>query len=102
MNHAIYRLLLHLYPADVRERWAEDMTEAFAGQLADSWWDAWCCALFEVLQIALPMRTTSPALVIPCVSAAGSGILFAALIWSLGNSIKLLSAYHHLLAKLVG
>jgi hypothetical protein len=110
MSAALYRLLLRLYPVDIRRRWEAEMAETFALQLADAWQDArwrgafavWRCALAEIFQVALPAQAAREGVVIPIVSLAGSGTLFFGLIWALGNSLALLSLYHRLLAKLGG
>lgn len=96
MSAAIYRLLLRLYPTEFRRRWEEELVEVFTLQLADGWFDAWSCALAEL--VLAPRE----GLVIPIVSLAGSGALFFGLMWALGNSPALVSLYHHALAKLGG
>lgn len=102
MNAAIYRILLRLYPADLRERWGEEMVDTFALQLDDGWFDAWSCALTELLRVALPLQARRDGVVIPVVALAGSGTLLFALTWALGNSIAMLSLYHRLIEKLGG
>ncbi len=96
MSAAIYRLLLHLYPAEFRRRWEEEMVDVFTLQLADGWIDAWSCALAEL--VLAPRE----GLVIPIVSVAGIGAIFFGLTWALGNSPVLVSLYHHVVAKLGG
>jgi hypothetical protein len=96
MSAAIYRLLLRLYPREFRRRWEEEMVDTFTLQLADGWFDAWSCALAELL------LTSTECLAVPTVSLAGSGVLFFGLMWALGNSPALVSLYHHVLAKLGG
>ena len=96
MSAALFRLLLRLYPAEFRRRWEEELVDTFTLQLADGWFDAWSCALAELLP------TAREGLVIPVVSLAGSGTLFLGLMWALGNSPVLVSLYHRLLAKLGG
>jgi hypothetical protein len=76
MSAAIYRLLLRLYPEEIRRRWEEEMVETFALQLADGWWDAWCCAVGEIFQIALPLQLAREGMAIPIVSLASSGAVF--------------------------
>ena len=102
MSIRIYRLLLRLYPRDLRGKWEEEIVEAFEAQLGDGWLNAWSCAIMELFQVALPLRTTDKTLVIPLVSVVANGMLFFGLIWALGNSMKMLAAYHKLLATLGG
>jgi hypothetical protein len=102
MSAAIYRLLLRLYPEEIRRRWEEEMVETFALQLADGWWDAWCCAVGEIFQIALPLQLAREGMAIPIVSLASSGAVFFGLTWALGNSLALRLLYHRLLDKLGG
>lgn len=72
------------------------MVDTFTFQLADGWFDAWSCALAELL------LTSREGLAIPIVLLAGSGTLFFGLTWALGNSLTLVSLYHHVLARLGG
>jgi hypothetical protein len=110
MSLAIYRLLLRLYPAHIRRRWEEEMTETFALQLDDAWrearWlgvlDVWFQAVTEIFRIALPLQISRENLVIPIVSLAGSATIFSGLIWALGNSLALLSLYHRWLERFGG
>ena len=110
MSAAIYRLLLRLYPEEIRRRWEEEMVETFALQLADAWQDArwrgafavWRCALAEIFQIALPLQLAREGMAIPIVSLASSGAVFFGLTWALGNSLALRLLYHRLLDKLGG
>ena len=67
MSAAIYRLLLRLYPAEFRRRWEEEMVEVFMLQLADSWFNAWRCALPEL------WLNSGESLAVPMVSLAGTG-----------------------------
>lgn len=96
MSAAIYRLLLRLYPREFRQRWEEEMVDTFALQLADGWFDAWSCALAELLPAA------REGLAIPIVSLAGSGTILFGLTWALVNPTVLVSLYHRLLQKLGG
>jgi hypothetical protein len=96
MSAAIYRLLLRLYPSEFRRRWEEEMVDTFSLQVADGWFDAWSCALAELLPAA------REGLAIPIVSLVGSGTLFFGLTWVLVNPTVLVSLYHHLLHKLGG
>jgi hypothetical protein len=106
----IYRILLRLYPGEIRRRWEREMVETFALQLADAWQEAgwsgvlavWFCGVAELFQIALPLQVARPALVIPVVSLAGSGAVFFGLIWALENSLVLQGLYRHLVARLGG
>lgn len=106
----IYRILLRLYPNEIRRRWEREIMETFALQLADAWQEAgwggvrqvWCCAVAELFQIALPLQVARAALVIPAVSLAGSGAIFFGLTWALENSLVLRVLYRHLVTKLGG
>lgn len=106
----IYRILLRLYPNEIRQRWGPEMMETFALQLAEAqekpgWGgvlQVWFCAVAELFQIALPLQVARAALVIPVVSLIGSGAMFFGLTWTLGNSLVLRGVYHHLVAKLGG
>jgi hypothetical protein len=96
MSTAIYRWLLRLYPREFRRRWEEEMLDTFALQLADGWWDAWSCAIAELLP------ASRECLAIPVVSLVGTGTLFIGLLWALGNPFALVSLYHRLLESLGG
>lgn len=102
MSTAIYRLLLRLYPSEIRRRWEEEMVETFALQLADGPVEAWFRTVMELFQIAFPRWAAEKRLMIPLLSGAASGTLFFGLFWALGNSLRLLSLYHHVLVKLGG
>lgn len=104
----IYRILLRLYPNEIRRRWEREITDTFALQLADAWQEAgwggvlevWFCAVAELFQIALPLQAAR--LVIPVVSLAGSFAILFGLTWTLENSLVLRALYRHLIAKLGG
>jgi len=106
----IYRILLRLYPNQIRRRWEREITDTFALQLADAWQEAgwggvmqvWFCAVAELFQIALPLQAARAALVIPVVSLAGSYAILFGLTWTLENSLALRALYRHLVAKLGG
>ena len=107
---AIYRVLLRLYPNDMRRRWEPEMMDTLALQLDDAWqetgWSgamhAWFRAVAELFQIALPLQVTRAALVIPVVSLASSWAVLLGLTWTLENSLVLREMYRHLVAKLGG
>jgi hypothetical protein len=80
MSAAIYRLLLRLYPEEIRRSWEEEMVETFALQL----------------------QLAREGMAIPIVSLASSGAVFFGLTWALGNSLALRLLYHRLLDKLGG
>ena len=104
----IYRILLRLYPNEIRGRWEREITDTFALQLADAWKEAgWggvlqvgFCAVAELFQIALPLQAAR--LVIPVASLAFSFAILFGLTWTLKNSLVLRALYHHLIAKLGG
>jgi hypothetical protein len=106
----IYRILLRLYPNEIRRRWEREITDAFALQLADAWQEAgwggvaqvWFRAVAEVFRIALPLQVARAALAIPVVSLAGSYATLFGLTWTLENSLALHAMYRHLVAKLGG
>jgi hypothetical protein len=72
----VYAGVLYLYPADLRRNFGTEMTAVFTDDLADAWRsrrlagavEVWWRAGSEVLQIALPGRLASEALVAPAVS----------------------------------
>jgi hypothetical protein len=105
-----YRILLRLYPGEIRRRWEREMMETFALQLGDAWQEGgwggvlqvWCCAVAELFQIALPLQVARAALLIPIVSLAGSSAIFFGLTWALENSLVLRGLYRHLITKLGG
>jgi len=99
MSRLIYRLVLLLYPVEVRRRWEEDMIEAFEHQLEESWLDAWSCAFAELFQVALPLWVATDIFALSFVSSSVSAMILLGLIWALGNSIKLLEIYHSLFTK---
>ncbi len=96
MSAAIYRMLLRIYPAEFRRRWESEMVEVFTCQLADDWFDAWRCALPELLMMS------REGLAVPTIALASSGAIFFGLMWALGNSTVLASLYRHLITKLGG
>ena len=106
----IYRILLRLYPSEIRRRWEPEITDTFALQLADAWREAgwggvvqvWFRAVAELFQIALPLQVARAALVIPVVSLAGSCAILFGLTWTLQNPLVLHAMYRHLVAKLGG
>jgi hypothetical protein len=102
MSVRLYRLLLRLYPAHIRQRWEEEMVETFSLQLADHGREAWTDAALDLLRVALPRQAARAALVVPCVSLVGSCAVFYGLFWALANSIRLLALYHHVIAKFGG
>ena len=106
----IYRILLRLYPHEIRRRWEPEMVETLALQLAEAreeagWGGAlqvWYCAAVELFQIALPLQVARAAVVIPVVSLICSSAIFFGLTWALENSLVLRGVYRHLVAKLGG
>jgi hypothetical protein len=72
----IYTGVLYLYPADLRRDFGTEMAAVFTEDLADAWRSrrlagavgVWWRTGSEVLQIALPGRLSSDALVAPAVS----------------------------------
>ena len=106
----IYRLLLRLYPGEIRRRWEREIMETFALMLVDARQEAgwggvlqvWFCAVAELFQIALPLQVARAAVLIPVVSLAGSGAILFGLTWALENSLVLRGLYRHLVAKLGG
>jgi hypothetical protein len=96
MSTTLYRLLLHLYPAEFRRRWEEEMVYTFELQLAGGWFEAWTCALAELAPVS------GEGLTVPLVSLVSAGALFTGLLWALANGRTLTSLYIHLVAKLSG
>jgi hypothetical protein len=61
----IYRGLLLFYPCELREDFGDEMTEAFTEDLARARGalgiaSVWCCALSELVTIAVPRRLADP------------------------------------------
>jgi len=99
---AAYRLILVLYPPEVRRVFGAEMTDTFAQQLAGAWEEnrlsgviqVWLTALLELPAIALPRQLARPLLFIPVVSLLGTSTLFFSLVWALEHSL-VLSAWCH-------
>ena len=102
MSARVYALLLRLYPVEMRRRWGEEMAESFQLQLADDGLRAWFDAIVDLFRVALPLQATREGVVVPLFSVAGSCSLLYALIWTLGNSVRLLSFYHHMIERFGG
>ncbi len=78
----VYRGILSIYPADLRDRFGEEMAGVFTNDLEDALIDAsrthrlapvarvWWHALSEVMGIAIPGRLANEALLAPAVSLA--------------------------------
>jgi len=65
-------------------------------QLADSWFNAWRCALPEL------WLNSGESLAVPMVSLASSGAIFLGLMWALENGVLLTSLCCRLFTKLGG
>ena len=98
----IYRLLLCLYPAELRERWEEEMVDAFAEHVAHIGLAAWFDAIVDIFRVALLLQADRVALIVPGISIAAGCAVFYGLLWSLGNSVRLLSIYHHAIRSFGG
>jgi hypothetical protein len=96
VSAAVYRLLLRLFSDDFRRRWEEELVYTFELQLADSWFDAWRCALVELGPISLVELS------IPLVSLAGTAALYFGLTWALMNGPLLRSLDLYLFATCGG
>lgn len=101
MSKVVYRLLLRLYPSELRSRWGQDMLDLFERQLEDDWLNAWFCAVLD-LRLAWPLQAARQVLLIPLFSAAVSATMLSCLIWALENSKALLWLSHHLFANQSG
>ena|ERR1700722_14494663 len=74
----IYRSLLLFYPEDLRFAFGDEMTEAFAEDLACAWRErdasgmaaGWWCAACDGVTIAIPGRLANPVLRTRAVSVA--------------------------------
>jgi len=78
------------------------MVEAFTEHLADIGLAAWFDAIVDIFRVALPLRAARVALIIPVFSIAAGCTVFYGLLWSLGNSVRLLSIYHHAIRSFGG
>ena len=102
LSGALYRLILVLYPPDVRRVYGGEMADTFAQQLAEAWEEnraagviqVWWLALLELPAIALPRQLARRALIIPVVSLIGTSTLFFSLVWALQHSLVLSAWYH--------
>jgi hypothetical protein len=105
MSGAIYRMLVRLGPVELR-RWELEMADVLAMQLADARHEhgrigvlaVWWRAVAEMIGLML----AGPSVVIPVVSVASTGAIFAGLTWALENSLAMLHAYRHVADKLCG
>jgi hypothetical protein len=81
-----YRALLLCYPAEVRQRFEEEIIDVFAEQLCCEWQcrgfrgfaRVWSTALWELLTVAAPLRLQSPSFIAVALSLLGSAALCAA------------------------
>src|SRR4029077_20987188 len=102
LSGALYRLILVLYPPDVRRVYGSEMADTFDQQLAGAWEEnrvagviqVWWYALLELPAIALTRQLARPALIIPVVSLIGASTLFFSLVWALQHSLVLSAWYH--------
>ncbi len=107
---ALYKALLRLYPASIRERWAAEMAGTFAMQIEDAasqggWLavaGAWHCALVESLWIVVPFQLTRPSVAVPAASLAANLAIFSGLTWSLEHPLTLCAAWRFVVTKLGG
>src|SRR5438270_9787892 len=102
MSTKLYRLMLCLYPGDLRRRWEEEMVDTFTLALNEEGFAVWLDAVMDIFRVALPLQATRKAILLPFVSTAGTSVLFYGLIWTLGNSVRLNFIYHHMMQKIGG
>jgi hypothetical protein len=110
LNVRLYCLLARLYPDEIRRRWEPEMADTFALQLVEALrkkqWTAviaiWYYAVAELFLIAVPLRITQAALLVPLTALVSAGAMFYGLFWVLLNSLTLRTLYHHTIARLGG
>jgi hypothetical protein len=95
-----YRVLLFLYPPNLRDEFGDEMTWVFAEELACAWQQrhrvfrvlqVWFCALAEVISIAFPSWIANPAIIAP-LAAFGMSKLTMGLLPSLASGAIALAA----------
>jgi len=86
-NLGIYRLVLCLYPANLRESWESKMVDAVSQHVADVGLAAWFDAIVDIVRVALLLRATRVALIVLVVSIGAGCTVFYGVLWSLGNSV---------------
>jgi hypothetical protein len=73
LSSRIYRSTLRAYPADLRREFGDDMTAAFAEDLASAkciaaslriWW--WC--LIDLFRIGIPAQKENPVVMVPVIA----------------------------------
>jgi hypothetical protein len=87
-NGVLYRGMLAAYPPALRDRFGEEMVDAFVDDLTAEWraggWSGvvrvWCSAAREILSVAIPERLRDPALAGPAMSLAIHLTLAAAIV----------------------
>ena len=102
LSCAVYKILLALYPPDVRRAFGREMADTFAEQLADAWTEerlvgavrVWSLTLLELASIALPQQLARPAMTVPAASLVATSALFFSLLWAFEHSLVLNAWYH--------
>lgn len=89
-----YRLLICLYPPDLRRMHGDEMREVFRRQTLDAYDEGAFaflrvleCAAAELFTCALPLRVQSPAAIVGATSFLSASVIFVALLWALNNPI---------------
>jgi hypothetical protein len=78
LSSRIYDKLLFLYPEDLRRDFGDEIALAFADDIEAAWRQGrvmgiiyvWCCAIREVLTVALPGQASNPCVLVPAIAFA--------------------------------
>ncbi len=76
LSSRIYDKLLFLYPEDLRRDFGDEIALAFADDMEAAWRQrrvlgiiyVWCCAIREVLTVALPGQASNPSVLVPAIA----------------------------------
>jgi len=88
----LYRVLVKVYPAPLRHRYAAEMVDVFEEQLAGAWLEhgvyglvrVWGSVLGETLQGPAALRLSQALVSVPVISLLSSSVLFLLFFWANG------------------
>ncbi len=82
MNVWLYRKLLLLYSQDLRREFGAEMTLAFAEDIKNMGnLRVWCCAMRELLTVALPGQRSNRTVLVPVFSFVLTALIVIAELW---------------------
>ena len=98
-----YCWLLILYPHELRQRFAGEMTDVFDQQLHGAWEESgligmvrvWLCVVRELLFVALPAQLAQPIVIVPTLSLISNSAMFLVLLRALSPLAEICRIYRH-------